>query len=46
MVSDEDIIRLFFRCSKGLKGVAGVLGVSKIRVGKVITRYKRFHRIR
>ena len=41
MTTDEEIIKYYFRTSKGIKGTAGYLGISKIRVGKVITLFKK-----
>ena len=46
MISNEEIIKYYFRTSKGIKGIAGYLGISKIRVGKVITLYKKKHQIK
>lgn len=45
-VTDATIISTFFRQSRGIKGTAAVLGVSRIRVGKVITTHKKKHNIR
>ena len=45
-VTDADIIEVFFRNSHGIRGTAGALGVSKVRVGRVITAYKKKHNIR
>ena len=36
VVSDEEIIRTFFRSSRGIKSVAGQLNIPKPKVGKVI----------
>ena len=46
MSTDEEIIKYYFRTSKGIKGIAGYLGISKSRVGKVINIYKKKHNIR
>ena len=46
MVTDEEIIRVFFGNSHGIRGCAGRLGISKIRVANVILKYKRKHNIR
>ena len=46
MISDKKIIKYYFRTSKGIKGIAGYLGISKIRVGKVITIYKKKYNIK
>lgn len=45
-VSDQEIIKVFFGNTHGIRGCAGRLGVSKIRVSKVILQYKRKHHIR
>ncbi len=46
MVTDKDIVSTFFRNSRGIRGCARALGVSRIRVAKVILAYKRAHHIR
>ena len=46
MVKKKDIIAYFMRTTKGIKGTAGYFGISKAYVGKVITVYKKKHRIR
>ena len=46
MITDKEIIKYYFRTSKGIKGTAGYLGISKIRVGKIINIYKKKHNIR
>lgn len=46
MISDEEIIKVFFRNTHGIRGCAAVLGVRKSRVGAVILAYKRKHNIR
>ena len=45
-VTDEEIIRQYFGNSHGIRGCAGALGVSKVRVSQVILKYKRKHKIR
>ena len=45
-ITDEEIIRVYFGNSHGIRGCAGSLGVSRIRVSKVILKYKRKHNIR
>ncbi len=45
-ITDEEIIKVFFGNSHGIRGCAGRLGISKIRVVKVILQYKRKHNIR
>lgn len=45
-VTDEIIIKTFFRNSHGICYCAGVLGISKVRVCKVIFAYKRKKGIR
>ena len=46
MVTDNEIIKTFFRNSRGIRGCARTLGISKIRVAKVILKYKRINNIR
>lgn len=45
-VTDAEIIRCFFGNSHGIRGTAGRLGVSRTRVGRVITAYKKKYNIR
>ena len=45
-VSDMLIIKTYFGNTHGIRGCALVLGVSKIRVGKVILSYKRKYNMR
>jgi len=40
------IIETYFRNSHGIRGAARALGISKIRVSKVVLAYKRAHNIR
>ncbi len=46
MITDKEIIETFFRNSKGIRGCAYILGISKVRVAKVILKYKRNNNIR
>ena len=46
MVTDEEIIRVFFGNSHGIRGCARRLGITKLRVSNVILKYKRKHNIR
>ena len=46
VVTDSDIIRVYFRNSHGIRGVAGILYVPVLRVARVILRYKKKHGIR
>jgi hypothetical protein len=45
-ITDKEIIRVFFGNSHGIGGCAGRLNITKIRVAKVILKYKRKHNIR
>lgn len=45
-ITDAVIIKVYFRNSHGIRGTAGALGISKVRVGRVITAYKKRHHIR
>ena len=45
-VSDDVIIKTFFRSSHSIKKIAGALGLSKSYVGKIITQYKKKHHLR
>jgi len=44
--SEQIVINTFFRSTRGIKGTAGYLGLSKSYVGKIITKYKKKHKIR
>jgi hypothetical protein len=46
VVSDALIIETFFRNSKGIRGVARALGISKVRAGQVVLAYKKKHHLR
>lgn len=46
MVTDKEIIETFFRNSRGIRGCAYTLGISKVRVAKVILKHKRNNNIR
>ena len=46
VVTDNEIIEKYFRNSKGIKGVASLLGVSVVRVSVVIIKYKKKKHIR
>jgi DNA-directed RNA polymerase specialized sigma subunit len=46
VVSDNEIIAKYFRNSKGIRGVAKLLGVSVVRVSIVIQKYKKKKHIR
>jgi hypothetical protein len=41
MVTDNEIVAKYFRSSKGIRGVAKLLGVGVVRVSVVITKYKK-----
>jgi DNA-directed RNA polymerase specialized sigma subunit len=43
---DALIIKTYFRSTRGIKGTAGVLGLSKSYVGKIISQYKKKHGLR
>ena len=43
---DELIIETYFGSTRGIKGTAGVLGLSKTYVGKIISKYKKKHGLR
>jgi len=45
-ITNKEIIRVFFGNSYGIRGCAGRLNITKIRVAKVILKYKRKHNIR
>lgn len=45
-ITDEEIIKVYFGNSHGIRGCAGRLGISRIKVSKVILKYKRRHNIR
>jgi len=46
VVSDNEIIAKYFRSSKGIRGVARLLGVGVVRVSVVIQKYKKKKHIR
>lgn len=46
MVTDLQIIKTYFRSRNGIRGTAGKLGVSKLRVARVILAYKTKNNIR
>ena len=46
MVTDKEIIETFFRNSRGIRCCAYTLSISKVRVAKVILKYKRNNNIR
>jgi len=43
---DIDIVRYYFRNTKGIRGTAAYFGVSKVYVGKIINRYLKKHKTR
>jgi len=45
-ISERVIINTFFRSTRGIKGTAGYLGLSKSYVGKIITQYKKKYNLR
>jgi len=45
-VSDDVIIKTFFRSSHSIKKIAGALGLPKSYVGAVIIKYKKKHHLR
>jgi len=45
-ISDDIIIKSFFRSSHSIKKIAGVLGLPKSYVGTVIIKYKKKHQLR
>jgi len=46
MYSEKEIIKQFFRNSKGIRGTARYFGLPKSYVGKIITKYKKKNNIR
>ena len=45
-VSNNDIIRVYFKNSRGIRGAARILGIPISRVCRVVLAYKRMHEIR
>lgn len=45
-IKDIEIVRFFFRNSKGIKAAASHFGVPKSYAGKVISQYIKKHNIR
>ena len=46
IVTDNEIVAKYFRSSKGIRGIAKLLGVSVVRVSVVINKYKKKKHIR
>ena len=46
MPSEKEIIRQYFRNSRGIRGVARYFGLPKSYVGAIINKYKKIHNIR
>lgn len=46
IVKDIDIVRFYFRNSRGIKAVAAHFGVQRSYAGKIISQYIKKHNIR
>ena len=43
---DQKIIQMYFGSSYGIRTIAGIVGMQRSDVGKIILRYKKKHHIR